>query len=124
MEVKIDIIDKLYKEIDEMCSLNSISVEDYIVNLVMDNYYTLKWGDLNEKLNKKEEKKETEKKKPGRPRKQKDETPKVETKVTESLSDPIETANIKKVVEEAPEELSENDKLKRKLTRTRILKAK
>lgn len=55
-EVKIEIANKLYNEILEMCKFNSITVENYVLNCVMDNFYTLKFGDINEKLQPKQEK--------------------------------------------------------------------
>ena len=87
MEVKIDIPDKVYNEIVEMCDFNSISVEDFSFQCVMDSFNLMKYADLNEKLNntkitveekpfpeelKKEKNDATiEKKKVGRPRKKK-----------------------------------------------------
>lgn len=95
MEVKIDIPDKVYNEIVEMCNFNSISVEDFSFQCVMDSFNLMKYADLNEKLNStkitveekpfpEELKKEldkikeknnstVEKKKVGRPRKKKSE---------------------------------------------------
>lgn len=63
MEVTVEIIDKVYDEIAEMCELNNISVEYYIVTTVMDDYYIMKYGDLNEKIAKKNEVVEEPKKK-------------------------------------------------------------
>ena len=51
MEVKIDIPDKVYNEIVEMCDFNSISVEDFSFQCVMDSFNLMKYADLNEKLN-------------------------------------------------------------------------
>lgn len=59
MEVKIELIDKVYDEISEMCKLNNITVDEYIVNTVMDNYYIMKFGDLNDKFKKNTEPKKT-----------------------------------------------------------------
>ena len=72
--------------IKEFCDFNQIKIEDYIVQCVEDDYFTRKYGDLNEKINPskskveenssmnevKEEDKNVEKKKVGRPRKKKD----------------------------------------------------
>ena len=104
MEVKIQIIDKLYREICEMCEFNNTTVEDYIERLVMDDYYTLKHGDLNKKivkeekvieeLPKKEEKiEETPKKTEKKPRKKKEEE-KVETEKKET---PVVEERIKRI---------------------------
>lgn len=58
MEIKIDIPDKLYDEIKEMCDYNSLTIENYVIETIMDNYYTFKFGDLNEKIKNVREKKE------------------------------------------------------------------
>lgn len=50
MEIKIDIPDKLYEELKEMCDYNSLTIENYVIETIMDNYYTIKFGDLNEKI--------------------------------------------------------------------------
>ena len=108
MNVSIDIIDRVYKQIKEMCDYNNISVEKYVVDCVMDNFNILKYGDLNEKLKPKEkeekveEKTKTEekpKKKVGRPKKVKtEEKPKeepiVKTKITETFFGPLETVEM------------------------------
>lgn len=86
MTLTIEIVDRNYEQIKEFCDFNQIKIEDYIVQCVEDDYFTRKYGDLNEKLNpskpKIEEKPLTkeidrpieeklEKKKVGRPRKKK-----------------------------------------------------
>ena len=105
MNITIDIIDRVYKQIKEMCDYNNISVEKYIVDCVMDNFNILKYGDLNEKINPKEKEEKVEekpkieekpKKKVGRPKKVKTEEkpkeePAVETKITERFFGPLET---------------------------------
>jgi hypothetical protein len=58
MEIKIDIPDKLYEELKEMCDYNSLTIENYVTQTIMDNYYTIKFGDLNEKIKNVREKKE------------------------------------------------------------------
>lgn len=106
MEIKFEIIDKLYEDIKLMCDINHMTVENYISKCVMDNYYTLKYGDLNEKINgikikEKENFNENnitlqQKKKVGRPRKVKiekaveSENEKEETKLTgEKMNDTL-----------------------------------
>lgn len=96
MEVTINIIDRNYEQIKEFCDFNKISIEDYIVQCTEDDFFTRKYGDLNEKINQmkpkeeqkppmEEKKKEivkdeekTEKKKVGRPKKKVEEVPVVE----------------------------------------------
>ena len=58
MEIKIDIPDKLYDELKEMCDYNSLTIENYVIETIMDNYYTIKFGYLNEKIKNVREKKE------------------------------------------------------------------
>lgn len=56
MEIKIEIPNKLYNEILELCSYNNISFDDYIFDSIMDNYNSLIHVNLNEKIKEKEEK--------------------------------------------------------------------
>lgn len=99
MEITINIIDRNYDQIKEFCDFNNILIEDYIVRCVEDDFFTRKYGDLNEKLNppkveekppQQETKKEetTEKKKVGRPKKVKEETTTVvENKIEDIVKD-------------------------------------
>lgn len=87
MEVTVEIVDRNYEQIKEFCDFNNIRIEDYIVQCAEDDYFTRKYGDLNEKLKPKEEVKEVkeepkeeeqpkvEKKKVGRPKKKVEEKP-------------------------------------------------
>jgi len=120
MEIILDIPDKTYDEIMEMCNYNNITIDDYIFNCTLDNFNLMKYGDLNEKLNKKEEIKEppkveekpkevVEKKKVGRPRKKKEEEIK-EEKVEKQIEKPIVVEN--------------NNEVQKTTKRTRVLKAK
>ena len=52
MKITIEIIDRNYEQIKEFCEFNKIAIEEYIVQCVEDNFFTRKYGDLNEKLNK------------------------------------------------------------------------
>lgn len=83
MKVEVDLPDRLYEEIRELCEYNNQTIDRYIVDCISDTYYTLKYGDLNLKINKgkedlkadekiiekTEKKPDVEKKKVGRPRK-------------------------------------------------------
>lgn len=53
MVIKIDINDRLYQDISDLCQANNIKIYQYIIDVVMDNFYTLKYGDLNDKINEK-----------------------------------------------------------------------
>lgn len=87
MQITIDIIDRNYDQIKEFCEFNNIKVEDYIVQCVEDDFFTRKYGDLNEKIRSKEQDQKTEEKPIT------EETPKVEKK---------KVGRPKKVVEEKP----------------------
>lgn len=132
MEITIDIIDRNYSQIKEFCDFNNIKVEDYIVQCVEDDFFTRKYGDLNEKLNKSkyeekytellgkkinelsENKKEienkTEKKKVGRPKKVKEET-----------VPPIEN---KEIIVRTEDTVNTDDNVGQSKIRKRILKVK
>ena len=118
MEITIDLPDKIYDEIKQMCEFNGITIIKYAFDCVLDNYNTMKYGDLNEKLGIKEEPKEEtknietpiiEKKKPGRPRKKKDE------EILEKQKEEIKVVENKKVETIEPVKT---------IKRTRILKSK
>lgn len=109
MQITIDIIDRNYEQIKEFCVFNKIKIEDYIVQCAEDDFFTRKYGDLNEKLTKPKEQPKAEetppqevkeikeipkieeekpKKKVGRPKKVVEETPTVndeETKINEII---------------------------------------
>lgn len=87
MQITIDIIDRNYDQIKEFCEFNNIKVEDYIVQCVEDDFFTRKYGDLNEKIRSKEQDQKIEEKPIT------EETPKVEKK---------KVGRPKKVVEEKP----------------------
>ena len=85
MELVINIIDRNYEQIKEFCEFNNITIEDYVVQCAEDDFFTRKYGDLNEKLKPSETKMEektidkptdvvkTEKKKTTRTKKVKEE---------------------------------------------------
>jgi len=126
MEITIDIIDRNYSQIKEFCDFNSIKVEDYIVQCVEDDFFTRKYGDLNEKLNKTtyEEKytellrkkinelseDKTEKKKVGRPKKVKEET--------------VPPTENKEIMVRAEDSVNTNDSVGQPKIRKRTLKVK
>ena len=62
MKVEIDLPDRLYCEIRELCEHNNQTIDRYIVDCISDAYYTLKYGDLNLKINKNKEDFQTDKK--------------------------------------------------------------
>lgn len=95
MQITIDIIDRNFDQIKEFCEFNNIKVEDYIVQCVEDDFFTRKYGDLNEKIGSKEQDRKTEEKPIT------EETPKVEKK---------KVGRPKKVVEEKPTVIVDNKK--------------
>lgn len=139
MQVILDIPDKVYNEIMDMCSYNNIVFDDYALDCILDNFNLMKYSDLNEKLGivkeqkvespKVEEKPKevTEKKKAGRPRKKKVET-ESPTLIPETIekgpNPPIMINNweeFDKVYLDKKEENKEQPKITK---RTRILKTK
>lgn len=120
MKVEVDLPDRLYEEIRVLCEYNNQTIDRYIVDCISDTYYTLKYGDLNLKINKgkedlkadekiiekTEKKSDVEKKKVGRPRKKveeivktdKEEKPIIEETVLNNTKDTIlkkeDTVNI------------------------------
>lgn len=142
MEIKINIIDKTYEEIKEMCRLNEMTIEQYIEDLVLDNFFTLKHGDLNEKIKPKEKEKE-EKKKPVKPKeivKNVDMTPHIIEETTTpqveeiKIQDDAVANEAKKKIEEAvsksdktivrKEDIAQEETIKKTVTRKRTLKVK
>lgn len=103
MKVEVDLPDRLYEEIRELCEYNSQTIDRYIVDCISDTYYTLKYGDLNLKINKDKEdlktdeniiektekKPDVEKKKVGRPRKKVEETVKTEIKEKQVIDETV-----------------------------------
>ena len=89
MKITIEIVDRNYEQIKEFCEFNKITIDEYIVNCVENDFFIRKYGDLNEKVSPTEKKTEiikeeikVEKKKPGRPKK-KIEEPKIEIEKNE-----------------------------------------
>lgn len=89
MKITIEIVDRNYEQIKEFCDFNKITIDEYIVNCVENDFFIRKYGDLNEKVSPTEKKTEiikeetkVEKKKPGRPKK-KIEEPKIEIEKNE-----------------------------------------
>ena len=54
MKIEIDVPDRLYSEIRELCEYNNQQIDRYVIDCISDTYYTLKYGDLNLKLNEKQ----------------------------------------------------------------------
>lgn len=137
MEIKIDIPNKTLNEIEEMCIFNNISVEDYIFQCVMDNFNTMKYGDLNEKIHKQktgdgedknlEEIKGVEKKKTGRPRKKVEVQESVESTIIDSKERKIikDDVVLQHVVTKKEETVNTTDsKIENKIKRIRKLNTK
>lgn len=62
---KINIPDKLYKDIKDFCELNNFNKtpEKYCVELLRERYYLEKYGNLNDSSTKKEKNKESKQEK-------------------------------------------------------------
>ena len=139
MKVEIDLPDRLYCEIREMCEHNNQTIDRYIVDCISDAYYTLKYGDLNLKINKNkedfqtnkkiEEKKETksdvEKKKVGRPRKKVEEVVQTDKKENVIIEETVLNNTTDTVLSKEDTVNIVDEQLQNKIKRTkRVLKVK
>lgn len=98
MVVEIDIIDRIYSGMEKFCEVNNIDIVEYMQDAVIDRYNLDKYGDLNEKLIKKENKQEKKEEPSIRP---------LLNPVHEVLSDDVKT-NLTNVYKEIAEtELSD-----------------
>ena len=61
MTVEVELINRIYTNLCEFCDANGLDVQEYMSNAITERYNLDKYGDLNEKLAKKEEKKPTTK---------------------------------------------------------------
>ena len=139
MKIEVNLPDRLYEEIRELCEYNNQTIDRYIVDCISDTYYTLKYGDLNLKINKDKEdlkndekivektekKPDVEKKKVGRPRKKVEEAVKTEIKEKPMFEETV-LNNTKKTVLKKEETVNIIDEqLQNKIKRTkRVLKVK
>ena len=62
MKIEVNLPDRLYEEIRELCEYNNQTIDGYIVDCISDTYYTLKYGDLNLKISKDKEDLKTDEK--------------------------------------------------------------
>lgn len=139
MKIEVNLPDRLYEEIRELCEYNNQTIEGYIVDCISDTYYTLKYGDLNLKISKDKEdlktdekivektekKPDVEKKKVGRPRKKVEEAVKTEIKEKPMIEETV-LNNTKNTVLKKEETINTIDEqLQNKIKRTkRVLKVK
>lgn len=139
MKVEVDLPDRLYEEIRELCEYNNQTIDRYIVDCISDTYYTLKYGDLNLKINKgkedlkadekiiekTEKKPDVEKKKVGRPRKKVEEIVKTD-KEEKPINEETVLNNTKDTILKKEDTVNNVDEqLQNKIKRTkRTLKVK
>lgn len=93
MKIEIDIIDRIYYNIEDFCAANGTDVATYMADAVVERYNLDKYGDLNEKIKPKTPEKET------KPRKTVSKAPTVQ-KAEEKVEPVVETPR-----EEKPEEV-------------------
>lgn len=117
MNVTLTLNDRLYADIENLLKASDIKINDYLIGVIEDKFYTDKYGDLNEVLYKKEE--------PVKPvkeesvKKEKEASRKVIKKVTDKVT---EDKKEKPVKEEVQDKTTE--KIKKRVTRTRTIKSK
>ena len=135
MKVEIDLPDRLYEEIRELCEYNNLTIDRYIIDCVSDTYYTLKYGDLNLKINKdkedfknsekKEVKSDVEKKKVGRPRKKVEEVVQTDKKENLIIEETVLNNTKDTVLKKEDTVNVVDEQLQNKIKRTkRVLKVK
>ena len=135
MKVEIDLPDRLYEEIRELCEYNNQTIDRYIVDCISDTYYTLKYGDLNLKINKdkedfknsekKEVKSDVEKKKVGRPRKKVEEVVQTDKKENLIIEETVLNNTKETVLKKEDTVNVVDEQLQNKIKRTkRVLKVK
>lgn len=135
MKVEIDLPDRLYEEIRELCEYNNLTIDRYIIDCVSDAYYTLKYGDLNLKINKdkedfknsekKEVKSDVEKKKVGRPRKKVEEVVQTDKKENSIIEESVLNNTKETVLKKEDTVNVVDEQLQNKIKRTkRVLKVK
>lgn len=135
MKVEIDLPDRLYEEIRELCEYNNLTIDRYIIDCISDAYYTLKYGDLNLKINKdkedfknsekKEVKSDVEKKKVGRPRKKVEEFVQTDKKENLIIEETVLNNTKETVLKKEDTVNVVDEQLQNKIKRTkRVLKVK
>ncbi len=135
MKVEIDLPDRLYEEIRELCEYNNLTIDRYIIDCISDAYYTLKYGDLNLKINKdkedsknsekKEVKPDVEKKKVGRPRKKVEEVVQTDKKENLIIEETVLNNTQDTVLKQEDTVNVVDEQLQNKIKRTkRVLKVK
>ena len=135
MKLEIDLPDRLYEEIRELCEYNNLTIDRYIIDCISDAYYTLKYGDLNLKINKdkedfknsekKEVKSDVEKKKVGRPRKKVEEVVQTDKKENLIIEETVLNNTKDTVLKKEDTVNVVDEQLQNKIKRTkRVLKVK
>ena len=139
MKIEVNLPDRLYEEIRELCEYNNQTIDRYIVDCISDTYYTLKYGDLNLKINKnkedfqtdkkieekKEAKSDVEKKKVGRPRKKVEEVVQIDKKENVIIEKTVLNNTTDTVLNKEDTVNIVDEQLQNKIKRTkRVLKVK
>ena len=135
MKIEVNLPDRLYEEIRELCEYNNQTIDRYIVDCISDTYYTLKYGDLNLKINKdkedfknsekKEVKSDVEKKKVGRPRKKVEEVVQTDKKENLIIEETVLNNTKETVLKKEDTVNVVDEQLQNKIKRTkRVLKVK
>ena len=139
MKIEVNLPDRLYEEIRELCEYNNQTIDRYIVDCISDTYYTLKYGDLNLKINKDKEdlktdekivektekKPDVEKKKVGRPRKKVEEVVQTDKKENVIIEETVLNNTTDTVLSKEDTVNIVDEQLQNKIKRTkRVLKVK
>lgn len=113
MKVEIDIIDRIYYNIETLCSKNGTDILEYMSDAVVERYNLDKYGDLNKKIEKRAEK----------PVGKKPKTVEVQNKIEEQAVDMKKEIKAEEKTQISIENQSENKQIERKI-RKRTLNSK
>lgn len=121
MEVTLALNDRLYDDIDRMSKSLNVSVNDYLVKIIEDGFYTDKYGDLNKILNNKKEA-AFEEKPIENVTKVDDKKPKEKKEVRRTKDIEVVKNEKTNIVDSTEDKATE--KIKKRVSRTRTIKSK
>ena len=122
MKTEIEIIDRIYYNIEAFCKTNGKDLSEYMADAVVERYNLDRYGDLNEKMVKKETPKKATTRKTVKKPEIEIEIPKVEEKVQQSVVEEKPTVKIEEkptIVETVAPTIEEQPKKTRRTLKTR-----
>ena len=122
MKTEIEIIDRIYYNIEAFCEANGKDLSEYMADAVVERYNLDRYGDLNEKLVKKEIPKKTTTRKTVKKPGIEIEVPKVEDEVQQPVVEEKPTVKIEEkptIVETVAPTIEEQPKKTRRTLKTK-----